>query len=155
MPTSSLALWRLIRRCSVNHLKANVRSRHGLLASVAATTKVIQHLLPLLNQDIVLCTDGHLTFEAFTGKHHFEHKVLNASAGERVKEKAFHIQGVNNYHQRLKGWLRRFNGVATKYLPHYLGWFRWFDQQTSEISQPSDFMSDFISSEANEHLMRT
>ncbi len=52
-------------------------------------------------------------------------------------------------------WLRRFNGVATKYLPHYLGWFRWFDQQTSEISQPSDFMSDFISSEANQHLMRT
>ena len=25
---------------------------------------------------------------------------------------------------RLKGWLRPFNGVATKYLPNYLQWFR-------------------------------
>ncbi|AOM81716.1 hypothetical protein BBEV_0322 [Salisediminibacterium beveridgei] len=26
------------------------------------------------------------------------------------------IQNVNNYHRRLKGWIQRFNGVATKYL---------------------------------------
>jgi hypothetical protein len=31
---------------------------------------------------------------------------------------------VNAYHSRLKQWLRRFNGVATKNLPHYLGWRR-------------------------------
>ncbi|EAZ97499.1 hypothetical protein [Marinobacter sp. ELB17] len=54
---------------------------------------VEQHLLPLLNRDIVLCTDGHLTFETLTRKHHPEHKVLNASVGERVKASVFHIQG--------------------------------------------------------------
>ncbi|HEX4366151.1 MAG TPA: IS1595 family transposase, partial [Rhodopila sp.] len=31
---------------------------------------------------------------------------------------------VNAYHSRLKQWLRPFHGVATKNLPHYLGWRR-------------------------------
>ena len=36
----------------------------------------------------------------------------------------YHIQNANAYHLRLKEWMRRFNGVATKYLDHYLGWRR-------------------------------
>ena len=32
-----------------------------------------------------------------------------------------HINNVNAYHGRLKQWLNRFNGVATKNLPSYLG----------------------------------
>ena len=35
-----------------------------------------------------------------------------------------HINNVNAYHGRLKQWLNRFNGVATKSLPNYLGWRR-------------------------------
>jgi hypothetical protein len=35
-----------------------------------------------------------------------------------------HVQNVNAYHSRLKQWLRRFHGVARRYLPNYLGW-RW------------------------------
>ena len=35
-----------------------------------------------------------------------------------------HINNVNAYHSRLKQWLNRFNGVATKNLPSYLGWRR-------------------------------
>ncbi len=31
--------------------------------------------------------------------------------------KVYHIQNVNAYDSRLKGWMHRFNGVATKYLP--------------------------------------
>lgn len=36
----------------------------------------------------------------------------------------FHLNNVNAYHARLKEWLRRFHGVATKNLPNYLGWRR-------------------------------
>jgi hypothetical protein len=43
-----------------------------------------------------------------------------------------HIKNVNAYHSRLKQWLARFNGVATKNLPNYLGCRRaleaWGDQ---------------------------
>jgi hypothetical protein len=35
-----------------------------------------------------------------------------------------HVNDVNAYHGRLKQWLNRFNGVATKNLPNYLGWRR-------------------------------
>jgi hypothetical protein len=31
---------------------------------------------------------------------------------------------VNAYHGRLKEWMRRFHGVATKNLPSYLSWRR-------------------------------
>jgi len=31
---------------------------------------------------------------------------------------------VNAYHQRFRQWLRRFHGVASRYLPNYLGWRR-------------------------------
>lgn len=116
---------------------------------------VEQHLLPRLSPDMVLCTDGHLTFEALAAKHHLAHQVINASAGEHLKAPAFHIQGVNNYHQRLKGWVQRFHGVATKYLPHYLGWYRWFDQHREKLNQPFDFMADLIMIENIQHLSRT
>ena len=39
------------------------------------------------------------------------------------------IQNVNNYCTRLKSWMRRFNGVATKYLDSYLGWHRADDRE--------------------------
>ena len=49
-----------------------------------------------------------------------------------------HINNVNAYHGRLKQWLNRFNGVATKNLPNYLGWRRaleaWGDQATPQTS---------------------
>lgn len=43
----------------------------------------------------------------------FAHQPLNVKAGTQVKERVFHIRHVNAYHERLKGWMRRFRGVAT------------------------------------------
>ena len=39
-----------------------------------------------------------------------------------TRNKVLHIQTVNSYVSRFKKWMARFNGVATKYLPNYLGW---------------------------------
>ncbi len=44
------------------------------------------------------------------------------SAGERVRGAA-HIQTVNSRHGQIKGFLRRFRGIATKCLDNYLRWF--------------------------------
>jgi hypothetical protein len=44
----------------------------------------------------------------------------------------YHIQNVNSYQSRLKRWIDRFNGVATKYLQHYLAWFRYLDSKEYE-----------------------
>jgi hypothetical protein len=52
------------------------------------------------------------------------HRALNLSKGVRVLAGVYHLQNVNAYDSRLKNWIRRFNGVATKYLENYLGWRR-------------------------------
>jgi len=112
-------------------------------------------LAPRLGPDIVLCTDGHLTFEVFAAGEQLQHEVINASQGEKVRKGVFHIQGVNNYHQQLKGWMVRFHGVATRYLNHYLGWFRWFNQHAIENRQPVDFIEDLVGGRDDQQLTPT
>gem|GEM_PF-3953931 len=60
----------------------------------------------------------------------------------------FHIQQVNSYHSRLKRWMRRFNCVATKYLPDYLYWFKWLELAKGT----SEEKSERLIVESNYHL---
>src|SRR4051794_23146489 len=79
---------------------------------------------PVVAGDAVLCSDGAKAYAAFAAESGLHHEPVNLAAGVRVRDGAFHIQNVNAYHGRLKGWMGRFNGVATRYLPNYLGWRR-------------------------------
>jgi hypothetical protein len=54
------------------------------------------------------------------------HVGLNTGAGEH-RWGVYHIQNVNAHASGPKSWMRRFRGVATKYLPSYLGWRRMID----------------------------
>ena len=72
--------------------------------------------------------DGDKAIIAFAEAEGIEHELIIASKGEHVHEKVLHIQNVNAYGGRFKQWLNRFNGVATKYLPSYLGWRRWLER---------------------------
>ena len=79
---------------------------------------------PVVAGDAVLCSDGAKAYATFAAESGLHHEPVNLAAGVRVSEGAFHIQNVNAYHGRLKGWMGRFNGVATCYLPNSLGWRR-------------------------------
>ena len=48
-----------------------------------------------------------------------------------------HINNVNAYHSRHKQWLGRFNGVATKNLPNYLGWRRALEAWSDKLDPPN------------------
>jgi transposase-like protein len=85
-------------------------------------------LEPIVAKSAVLVSDGAQTYRAFANKAGLAHVGLNLSAGERTCG-IYHIQNVNNYGSRLKTWMRRFNGVATKYLDSYLGWHRTNDRE--------------------------
>jgi len=65
---------------------------------------------------------------------------VNLSAGIRV-DGAWHIQNVNAYHSRLKTWVRKFNGVATRYLENYLAWFRILDKKSPTGRNPPQWLS--------------
>ena len=57
----------------------------------------------------------------------------NASRGERTYGSC-HIQNVNAYISRLKHWMARFKGVATRYLKSYLGWRRMIEREAENLS---------------------
>lgn len=40
---------------------------------------------------------------------------------------SFHIQNINNMHNRIRRFLRSYNGVSTKYLNHYINLFVWIE----------------------------
>ena len=91
----------------------------------AAVTKqqLHRHLGPRLDPDVLLVTDAHAAYRAFAREAGIAHACVNLCAKERVRG-AVHVQHVNAYHQRFRQWLARFYGVASRYLPNYLGW-RW------------------------------
>jgi transposase-like protein len=105
-----------------------VRDRHG------STTDAV---LPKLNRVSIttalggvvtpandFCCDGGSAIVAFARKAGIPTHILPVPGKPNAKAPDFHINNVNAYHGRLKEWLRRFHGVATKNLPNYLGWRR-------------------------------
>jgi transposase-like protein len=107
----------LIARDRAGHTVDAVLPDLGAEAVEAALASVVAG-------DAVLCSDGAKACAAFAAGHGPHHEPVNLAAGIRVRDGAFHIQNVNAYHGRLKGWMGRFNGVATRHLPNYLGWRR-------------------------------
>lgn len=92
--------------------------------TIAEVAAVLQ---PVVARDAIMCTDGSPMLASVARQLNVAHEALNLKAGIRVRG-PWHIQNVNAYHSRLKGWMRRFHGVATSYLSSYLGWFRAVDQ---------------------------
>jgi hypothetical protein len=104
------------------------RDRHG------ATTDAV---LPKLNRMPIaaaldgvvtpaneFCCDGGTAIVAFARRAGIAAHVLPMLGKPNPKAPDFHLNNVNAYHGRLKEWLRRFHGVATKNLPNYLRWRR-------------------------------
>ena len=80
-------------------------------------------LPPVLGPDVLLVSDSNAAYRYFAKDYGITHEAVNLRAKIRVRG-AIHVQNVNAYHSRFRGWLGHFHGVATYYLPNYLGW-RW------------------------------
>ena len=115
-----------------------VRDRSGQTADFRLekldAPHVIAVLRPLIDPDAILCSDGANVYKTFAREAGVTHRPVNVQRGLRVLEGVFHIQNVNAYDSRLKTWMRRFHGVATKYLEHYLGWRRLLERYRGTIS---------------------
>lgn len=80
------------------------------------------------------CCDGGTAIVAFARKAGIPTHILPLPGKPNPRAPDFHINNVNAYHGRLKEWLRRFHGVATKNLPNYLGWRRTLEALGSNAS---------------------
>lgn len=115
-----------------------VRDRSGETADFRLDRLDAPHvsavLRPLIDRQAILCTDGANVYKTFAREAGIAHRPINVQGGIRVREGVFHIQNVNAYDSRLKTWMRRFHGVATKYLELYLGWRRLLERYRDTIS---------------------
>lgn len=105
---------------------------------------VVAALKPLLPKDVILCSDGSSTLAAAAKSLGVVHRPIKLSAGIRVVAGIYHVQNVNAYDSRLKAWIRRFHGVATRYLDSYLGWFRAIDRSGCAGLNPVSMLASAI-----------
>lgn len=104
-----------------------IRDRHGntidqVISGIGAK-QIMPVLVPAMEPDAILCSDGARAYKVIAARTGIEHHAVKAVPGQRTNG-AYHIQNVNAYHSRLKGWMKRFKGVSTEYLQNYLGWRR-------------------------------
>lgn len=107
--------------------------RDGSAATMTAA------LRPVLAFDAVLSTDGNPSYRVVAATLGIEAGQFVASYDGPGGDGVWHVQNVNAYDSRLKGWMVRFHGVATKYLHHYLGWRRLLDRFQDAVT-PQQFL---------------
>jgi transposase-like protein len=114
------------------------RDRHGTTLATTLFDRSEDALEPnlgrVLANDALLVSDGAKAYGALARRLNIGHVGLNISAGEHVRDGIYHIQNVNGWTGRLKGWMARFKGVATKNLPTYLGWRRMIEAQGDALT---------------------
>jgi len=110
-------------------LVARDRATGQTLSTVVASRSAADlgnGLLPHLSKDAELITDGAFAYRTLARSHGVALRVVPKNKKHKTIG-TLHINNVNAYDQRLKKWMDRFHGVATKNLPNYLGWHRWLD----------------------------
>jgi transposase-like protein len=122
-----------------------VRDRSGATLSTHLATDNAETIAGVMSgrlaKDAILCTDGSHTLAAVAKRLDVVHRPVNLAAGVRVLAGIFHVQNVNAFDSRLKGWMDRFHGVATKYLESYLGWFRTLDRSGDNSLKSASFLA--------------
>ncbi len=124
------------KKRGISNLKIAVvvaQDRNGnMIARKAGTGRVRAEEIDTVIGDYIhptalLCTDTATNYKKFAKLKGLVHETVNERQKQRVKKGIFHIQHVNNSHNRLKGWMERFQGVGTYYLDNYLYWFSWLE----------------------------
>ena len=114
------------------------RDRHGhtldAILPDQSKASVKQVLKGALTADNILCIDGGSALRGFANDLNIPYRVISPKRKVHKMNPIFHIQNVNGYHSRLKSWMTRFNGVATKYLGSYLGWRRVYEHREAAIT---------------------
>jgi transposase-like protein len=85
-----------------------------------------------IEQGSIICTDSHRSYPKFANQLNLTHVKLK---GGKKKEDIYHLQNVNSLHSHLKRWIRKFNGVSTKHLSNYLGWYKYIQFFKNEKEQ--------------------
>jgi transposase-like protein len=89
---------------------------------------VSSSIMGMIANDILYVSDDKKFYKTLASRFQLRQGVLRVNSGEVIKKQVVHLNNINDYFKRLHDWMKRFNGVATKYLVNYLGWFRELDE---------------------------
>ena len=105
-------------------LAATDRAGHRAFEAIAdaGQTAISSALLPVLARDVVLCTDGHATYERIAKDERIPHFALNAGRRSKRTPRSHHINTVNALIGRFRTFMQPFCGPASKNLAAYGRW---------------------------------
>ena len=141
------------KACVMCAVERNGQSYGEVLGQGQPTTKMVAHAFEKrIVPDSIILADGALAMKNYyaqktnielirllssvTGKHR---------GGDPEIRGIYHIQTVNNFHNRLNRFLRCYNGVSTKYLNHYVGLFVWIENHKAMDVKLEDALISDIS----------
>ena len=75
-----------------------------------------------IDNEAIICTDSHKSYIRFGKDLNLDHKRIMR---DHYKNGIYNINHVNSLHSQFKKWMKKFNGVSTKFLANYLHWFKW------------------------------
>lgn len=90
----------------------------------------------------IICTDSLFAYRTLSAELGLVHKAI---ASGRHSNGIYNLSRINSLHSRFKGWMQRFNGVSTKFLPNYLGWFNWLEQNKDIRHKVDKMLSNALS----------
>ena len=120
-------------------LQRGSRTEHDVVLDGLSKKKITKALRQALSADVVLSTDGNASYQYAARKLGIQAGYFVASEHGHGGRGMWHVQNVNAYDARLKNWLHRFHGIATKYLANYLGWRRLLDR-CKDMVTPQQFL---------------
>lgn len=101
---------RLTKYLSPNHSRVPVIwNETGLLDK--SYQQIAPALQPLISRGAVLCTDENQSYIQIAEDAGVIHKRLIMRNKKRGEDEVYHIQTLNNYISRWRGWMHKFNGV--------------------------------------------
>lgn len=140
------------KACIMCAVERNGQSYGEVLGLGQPTTKMVDHAFgKRIVPDSIMLSDGALAMKNyFAKKDNIELIKLKSSVSGRHRggdpeiRGIYHIQTVNNFHNRLQRFLRRYNGVSTKYLNHYINLFVWIENHKLMESRLEDTLQRYI-----------
>ena len=94
-----------------------------------------------IEEKSILCTDEMNSYIQFADKNNLE--LIQLKSG-KAKKGIYHIQHINSYHSNLKKFMRKFNGVSTKYLNNYLIWNNILNYSKETWTEKKNIIEDFV-----------
>jgi transposase-like protein len=123
-------------------LTAQSRSAPPVFSAILPSRKfhdVDAALAPRLAPDVLLMTDGLSAYRKISATHGLAYRAVPPHSQKKTQGMR-PLNNINAYHSRLKAWMSRFRGVASRHLANYLGGHRWLDAARQTLT-PEEFLA--------------